>query len=141
MNYFLIILFSAIAILLIYFGFLYKSKERGIHLSPNAPSDDQNYWIDITKKMMNSYFVGGFGAALTAFAIALILPIPAEIGCLTLMAAFVFTLAVLCKKLSFHPCEETEKLQKRWKIILLIASLGVLLLTQLVFQYFNMMHK
>ena len=141
MNYVLILLFSAAAVLLIYFGFAYKNKSRGFHLSPDAPSADRDYWKEITKKTMIGYFVGGFGAVLAAFAIALNLPIPAEIGCITLIAAFVFTLAILCRKLDFHPCDETEKLQKRWKLILLAASFGALFLTQLVFQYFNMLHQ
>lgn len=141
MNYFLIVLLSLAAVGLIYLGFSYKSQERGFRVSPEAPTADREYWKEMTKKAMIGYFVGGFGAALTAFAIALTLPIPAEIGCITLMAAFVFTLAILCRKLDFRPCEETEKLQKRWKSILLIASFGSLFITQLVFQYFNMIHK
>lgn len=141
MNYFLILLFSAAAVGLLYLGFSYKRKERGFSISPQSPPADLNYWKDMTKKAMVGYFVGGFGAALTAFAIALTLPIPAEIGCITLMAAFVFTLAILCRKLDFHPCEETEKLQKRLKSILLLISFGSLFLTQLVFQYFNMLQK
>ena len=141
MNYVLILLFSAVAVLLIYFGFAYKNQSHGFRLSPNAPTDDRTYWKEMTKKTMIGYFVGGFGAALAAFSVALNFPIPAEIGCITLMAAFVFTLAILCKKLNFHPCEETEKLQKQWKMILLAASFGALFLTQLVFQYFNMLQK
>lgn len=141
MNYFLIVLLSVMAVGLIYLGFSYKSRERGFRVSPEAPTADQEYWKEMTKKTMIGYFIGGFGAALTAFAIALTLPIPAEIGCITLMAAFVFTLAILCRKLDFRPCEETEKLQKRWKLILLIASFGSLFITQLVFQYFNMLQK
>lgn len=141
MNYFLITSLSVIAIGLIYFGFSYKSKERGFQVSPQSPAADRNYWNEMTKKAMIGYFIGGIGAALTAFAIALNLPIPAEIGCITLMAALVFTLAILCRKLDFHPCEETEKLQKKWKGILLVASFGSLFLTQLVFQYFNMLQK
>lgn len=141
MNYFLIILLSFAAIALIYLGFSYRNHTHGIQASPQAPIDDQAYWKEMTKKMMVGYFAGGFGAALTAFAIALTLPIPAEIGCITLMSAFVFTLAILCKKLPFHPCDETEKLQKRWKLILLAASFGSLFLTQQVFQYFNTIQK
>ena len=141
MNYFLIIILSLLAIGLIYFGFSYKSQERGFKVSPNAPAADRDYWKEMTKKAMIGYFVGAFGAALTAFAIALNLPIPAEIGSITLMAAFVFTLAILCRKLDFRPCDETERLQKRWKGILLGASFGSLFLTQLVFQYFNTLNK
>ncbi len=141
MNYFLIALLSVAAVGLIYLGFSYKSHERGFRVSPQSPTTDRDYWKEMTKKAMIGFFVGGFGAALTTFAIALTLPIPAEIGCITLMAAFVFTLAILCRKLDFHPCEETEKLQKRWKRLLLAASFGSLFLTQLVFQYFNMLQK
>lgn len=141
MNYALLLIFSAIAIVLIYFGFSYKGGTRGFFVSANAPTADRDYWKEMTKKVMIGYFVGALGSALTAFAVVLTLPIPAEIGCITLMSAFVFTLAILCRKLSFHPCEETEKLQKRWKMILLIASFGALFLTQLVFQYFNLLQK
>ena len=141
MSYFLILVFSAATIGLIYMGFSYRSNERGFFISPKSSPEDLNYWKDMTKKAMIGYFVGAFGSALTAFAIALTLPIPAEIGCITLMAAFVFTLAILCRKLDFRPCEETEKLQKRLKIILLLVSFGSLFLTQLVFQYFNILQK
>ncbi len=137
MNYILILLFSAAAVTLLLFGFSYRSGGRSISPGADAPAADRDYWKEMTKKIMIGHFVGAIGAVLAAFAIALTLPIPAEIGCITLMAAMVFSLAILCRKLAFRPCEETEKLQKRWKIILLIASFVALFLTQLVFQYFN----
>lgn len=137
MNYLLILLFSAAAILLLIFGFSYRNKDRALSIGADAPSADRTYWAEMTRKVMIGFFVGAIGAVLAAISIAILRPIPAEIGCITLMAAMVFPLALFCRKLSFKPCEATEKLQKRWKTILLIASFAALFLTQLVFQYFN----
>ncbi len=88
------------------------------------------------KKLKKGAFIGAGGGLLTAIAIALKLPLPAEVGCITLLAAAVFTLAMLCRKTDFRPCEETLRYQKKYKFLLLVASFGALYLTQLVFQYF-----
>lgn len=137
MNYVLILLFSAAAIALLLLGFSYRNGARALSPGADAPSADRDYWKAMTKKMTTGHFVGAIGAALAAFAIALNLPIPAEIGCITLLAAMVFLLAFLCRKVTFTPCDATEKLQKKWKIIFLVLSFAALFLTQMVFQYFN----
>lgn len=137
MNYILILLFSAAAIPLLIFALSYRNGSRALSVGANSPSSDRDYWKEMTKKVMIGFFVGAAGAVLAAIAIALTLPVPAEIGCITLMSAMVFSLAILCRKTAFKPAEATEKLQQRWKIILLIASCGALFLTQLVFQFFN----
>lgn len=137
MNYVLILLFSAAAIALLLIGFSYRSGKRTLSVEASSPTSDRDYWKDMAKKITTGFFVGAAGSILTAFAIALTLPIPAEIGCITLLAAMVFPLAFICRKSSFEPCDATETLQKRWKIGLLIASFGALILTQFVFQYFN----
>lgn len=137
MNYLLILLFSGTAIALLLVGFSYRNGSRTLSVDASSPASDRDYWKDMTKKMTTGFFVGAAGSILAAVAIALTLPVPAEIGCITLMAAMVFPLAILSRKLTFKPCEATERLQKRWKIILLIASFGALILTQFVFQYFN----
>ncbi len=140
MNYFLIILFAAIAILLLVAGLSYRNGKRS--LSIQTPSSaDRDYWKAMTRRFIKGSFIGAAGAFLSALAIALKMPVPAEIGCITLAAAFVFPLAILCRKTDFKTCAETEKLQKRWKTILLLICMGLLLLTQLVFQYFNNIKK
>lgn len=140
MNYFLIILFAAIAILLLLAGLSYRDGKHALTIQ-NSSSDDRAYWKGMTRKFMKGYFIGSVGALLTAIAIALKIPVPAEIGCITLAAAFVFSLAILCRKTNFKPSTETENLQKRWKTIFLLVCVGLLFITQLVFQYFNNIKK
>ncbi len=140
MNYFLIVLFAAIAILLLLAGLSYRDGKQSLSIQ-NPAAADRDYWKAMTRKFMKGYFIGAAGALLTALAIALKMPIPAEIGCITLAAAFVFTLAILCRKTNFKPCAETENLQKRWKTIFLLICVGLLFITQLVFQYFYNIKK
>ena len=136
MNYVLIILYVAVAAALCTLGISYHNGSRRLSVSATAPAEDRRYWENMTQKLKKSYFVGAAGGLLAAIAVALKMPVPAEIGCITLMAAFVFGLGILCRKLTFRPSAETEKLQKRWKLILLAGSFLSLLLTQQVFQYF-----
>lgn len=136
MGIVLIVLYLLFSAVLCYIGFAYQSGSLKLSVSATAPADDRQYWESMTGKLKKSYFVGAAGSALAAISLALKKPLPAEVGCLTFMAALVFALAILCRKVSFHPCDETEKLQKRWKLILLAGSFISLLLTQQVFQYF-----
>lgn len=135
-NYLLIALFTLSAVLLFYLGFSYHTGCRVLSVAAGAPADDHQYWKAMTKKLKISFFTGSGGSLLAALSLALRRPLPAEIGCVTLLAAMVFGLALLCRKTAFRPCEETLKLQRRWKTILLVFSFAALLLTQLVFQYF-----
>lgn len=136
MGIVLIVLYLLFAAALAYIGFAYQSGSMSLTVSATAPADDRQYWKSMTGNLKKSYFVGAIGGLLAAISLAMKKPLPAEIGCLTFMAALVFALAMLCRKVKFHPCEETEKLQKRWKLILLAASFIALLLTQQVFQFF-----
>lgn len=136
MGYILISLYLAFSAALLYLGFAYQSGSMKLSVSATSPADDRQYWESITGKLKKSYFIGAAGGVLAALSLALKKPIPAEVGCITFMAALVFGLAILCRKLGFRPCPETEKLQKRWKLILLAGSFAALLLTQQVFQYF-----
>lgn len=136
MSYILIVLFVAFSAGLFLMGYSYQNGSRKLAAPATAPADDRSYWENMTKKLKKSYFIGAAGGVLAAAAVALKKPVPAEVGCITLMAALVFGLAILCRKTGFRPCEDTLKLQKRWKTILLCGSFAALLLTQFVFQYF-----
>lgn len=137
MYYFVIILYAVCALALIWLGYSFQTERFGIRISATAPVDDRTYWQSMNKKIAKGFFIGAAGSVIVSVTVAFRMMLAAEIGCITLLAAMVFTLAILCKKTDFRPCEETEKLQKRWKTILLIAAFGALLLTQFVFQYFN----
>lgn len=123
----------AIAVLLCYFGICGSKFSVGA----SAPSADRKYWETISAKFKKGYLVGAIGALAAAISIFFKQPVPAEIGCLVLLAALVFTLAILCRKTGFKVCNETLTVQKRWKLILLIACIAALILTEFVFAYFN----
>ena len=136
MNYLLIAIYLAFGIWFLIWGFSHKN---GKSLLPDAklPGEERQYWEQMQKKRMKGLFVGAAGAALTAIAIAIRRAIAAEVGCITLMAANVFLLALLCRKTAFRPSLDTATLQKKGKGLFLALSFATLLMTQLVFQYFN----
>ncbi len=138
MNYFLIALYLVFSICFLLSGFSYKNGKK---LLPDAKLllEERQYWEQMEKKSMKGFFVGAAGGTLAAIAIAIGQAIAAEVGCITLMAANVFLLAALCKKTAFTPSEETKALQKKRKILFLALSFAALWMTQLVFQYFNML--
>ena len=125
-------IYTVIAALFLVIGFW----GRPISPGAEAPSNDVKYWKTINQKFKKGYFVAAVGGAVTAVAVALTNPLVSEIGCITVLAALVFNLAILCRKLPFKPGLATQILQKRWKTILLLASIAALLLTQLVFRLF-----
>lgn len=136
MMYVLIILFLAFAALFFLLGLSYQNGSRRLETDGDAPADDRRYWEAITVKVKKSAFAAAAGALLAALALALKKAVPAEIGCITVLAAIVFALGTLSKKTVFRPTPETLALQKKGKIILLIGSALFLILTQLVFRYF-----
>ncbi len=136
MNFVLITLFVIYCLLLCYGGITYHNGSRKLSVSANAPAEDRQYWATMTVKHKKSFFVGAAGGLLAAIAIAIKNALAAEIGCITLLAALVYALGILCRKVAFRPNDETEKLQKRWKLILLANAFIVLLITQQVFRYF-----
>ncbi|PWM39816.1 MAG: hypothetical protein DBX52_04165 [Clostridiales bacterium] len=136
MMYVLIILFLAFAALFFLLGLSYQNGSRRLETGGDAPADDRRYWEAITVKVKKSAFAAAAGALLAALALALKKAVPAEIGCITVLAAIVYALGTLSKKTVFRPTPETLALQKKGKIILLIGSALFLILTQLVFRYF-----
>lgn len=136
MMYVLIILFLAFAALFFLLGLSYQNGSRRLEIGGDAPADDRRYWEAITVKVKKSAFAAAAGALLAALALALKKAVPAEIGCITVLAAIVYALGTLSKKTVFRPTPETLALQKKGKIILLIGSALFLILTQLVFRYF-----
>ena len=136
MMYVLIILFLAFAALFFLLGLSYQNGSRRLEIGGDAPADDRRYWEAITVKVKKSAFAAAAGALLAALALALKKAVPAEIGCITGLAAIVYALGTLSKKTVFRPTSETLALQKKGKIILLIGSALFLILTQLVFRYF-----
>ena len=136
MNYLLITLYLASSAGLFYLGFSYQNGSRKLSAGAAAPSEDRQYWNAMTGKLKKAYFTAAGGGVLAAIAVALKMPLPAEIGCITILAALVFGLALLSRKTGFRPCAETVKLQKKWKLWLLLGAFGALFMTQLVFQYF-----
>ncbi len=137
MMYVLIILFLAFAALFFLLGLSYQNgRRRRLETGGDAPADDRRYWEAITVKVKKSAFAAAAGALLAALALALKKAVPAEIGCITVLAAIVYALGTLSKKTVFRPTPETLALQKKGKIILLIGSALFLILTQLVFRYF-----
>jgi hypothetical protein len=137
MSYVLIALYGLAALLLFGSGLSFQKSNRS-KASATLPSAERTYWADLNKKVVKSFYIGASGAAITAVSIALLQALLAEIGCITLMAAMVFSLAVHCRKTNFTPSTETERLQKRRKILFLVASFTALFMTQWVFQFFNM---
>lgn len=137
MSYFLIGIYLLFSIGYFLIAFSYKNGSRKIDAGADIPKQDRNYWEQITKKCMKGFFVAAAGGLLTAIAISIKSALPAEVGCITMLSANVFTLAALCRKVSFHLCEGSLKLQKKHKIIFLILSFIALFMTQFVFQYFN----
>lgn len=137
MSYFLIALYLLFAIGYFLIAFSYKNKSRKIDAGADIPKQDRHYWEQITKKCMKGFFVAAAGGLLTAIAIAIKSALPAEVGCITLLSANVFSLATICRKTPFRPCERSLALQKKCKIILLLLSFAALIMTQFVFQYFN----
>lgn len=134
MNWFLIVLYLAAAAGCLWIALSYK--ERKLSVPATNPKEDRLYWEMMTGKFQKGFYVGSAGGLISAVGIALKYPLVAEIGCITLMAAMVFNLAFLCRKLAFRPSAETEALQKKWKLLLLGTSFLALFLTQAVFQYF-----
>ncbi len=134
MNWFLIILYLAGAAGCMLMGLSYRDK--GLQVPATNPKEDRLYWEMMSKKFHKGYYAGAAGALLTAIGIALKNALAVEIGCIALMAAMVFNLAFLSRKLAFRPSADTESLQKKWKLIFLVASFLALFLTQAVFQYF-----
>ncbi len=134
MNWLLIALYMAAAAGSLMMALSYK--EKGLQVPATNPKEDRLYWEMMTNKFQKGYYVGSAGGLLTAVGIALKNALASEVGCITLMAAMVFNLAFLSRKLAFRPSADTEALQKKWKLILLFASFLALFLTQAVFQYF-----
>ena len=136
MNYFLMAIYLAFGIWFLLWGFSFKNGKK---LLPDAKllSEERQYWEQMEKKTMKGLFVGAAGGALAAIAIGIRQAVAAEVGCITLMAANVFILAILCKKTAFMPSPETKGLQKRKKLIFLALSFATLFMTQLTFEYFN----
>ncbi len=110
-----------------------------LEITAAAPKDDRAYWKKMSSTFRKGFIVGAVGSGAATVAILIKQAIFAEICCITLLAALVFPLAMLSRKTTFRPCPETEKLQKRWQLILLLGAFFALLLTQLVFGYFNTM--
>lgn len=137
MNYVLITIYLLIAIGFFALALAYKSGKRKLNAGANIPKQDHLYWEQTTKKCMKGYFVATIGAAVTAGSIAFKSALPAEIGCIVLLSAVVFTLALICRKTDFRPCDETISLQNKCKGVFLAFSIAALILTQFVFQYFN----
>lgn len=135
MKYILIILFLAIAAGLFLYASIYCERLQSL-LGGDTPSDDRQYWAQMVSRFKKSAYIAAAGALLAAISLALLRPVPAEIGCITLLAAVVYALAILCRKTTFHPAMQTETLQKRGKLILLIGSILCLTITQMVFQFF-----
>lgn len=136
MGYLLIAVYLAAAAGLCYLAIAYRNGSRKLSVSAAAPAEDRRYWDAMTKRLKKAYFAAAAGGLLAAISVALKMPLPAEVGCITFLAALVFGLAMLSHKTDFHPCEETLKLQKKWQLWLLAASFSALFLTQLIFQYF-----
>ncbi len=137
MYFLLIALFLGYAILLLLRAFSYRNGGKQLIPQGDLSSDERTYWKEMTAKQKKGFLIGAVGAVLAAASVALKRALPAEIGCITLLGAMVYTLAILCRKTPFPPSAPTEKLQKRWKIILLIGAFLGLILTQFVFGYFN----
>ena len=136
MSYVLIGIFLLAAIALFWIGSAMQKERKTFFADTTFPSEDRTYWKELQRKFFKAAYVGAIGALLTALAIAIKMPIPAEVGCITLMAALVFSLAAVCRKTGFTPCTKTEKIQKKLKLWLLVASVASLLLTQGVFDFF-----
>ena len=135
MNFILSAFFTLITAVLLWSSFSLKN-DKNTSIDASFPTDDRNYWKQLRKKFLKSGLIGAVGALLTALALCLKMPVPAEVGCITLLAAFVFALAFVSKKTDVPLCDRSVKLQKKYKLILLLLSLMTLLLTQFVFNLF-----
>ena len=133
MKYAVIGIYLLIALCFFCLAFWSKPPIQG----ENLPSEERKYWEELSKKFKNGYFVASAGGLFTALALILYRPLMAEIGCITVLAAMVFPLAMVSKKTVFKPCPITLQLQKRYKTILLVLAFAALLFTQQVFQLFN----
>lgn len=136
MNLIWTVIFVLFAAFLLWYGLSIKKGNQKLTVSADVPADDRHYWEQINKKFYKSSFIGAVGSLLTAIALYFRLPLPAEVGCITLMASFVFELAFICRKTSFRPCEQSAVLQKKIKLFLLLMSFISLFLTQAVFDCF-----
>ena len=120
-------------------GLVFASFKIKLTLPANTPKDDRTYWDKMTKTFRKGFIVGTIGSGTTIIAILIQHAIIAEICCISLLSAMVFPLAILSRKTVFRPCPETVSLQKRWQLILLVGAFFALILTQVVFAYFNML--
>lgn len=136
MNYLLIALFLIFAIAYLLRCFHYKDAKNFFQ---NKNLKERDYWEQIIKKCFKGFLAGLLGAALAAIAIGIRQAVAAEIGCITFLAANVYLLAIFSKKTNIPLSENSAALVKKKKITFLALSFLGLFMTQLVFQYFNLL--
>jgi len=134
--YILSVLFLLCTLALIFAAFKIQLKLKG-----KVPSNDKDYWKKMSRTFHKGFITGAIGCGIAAAAILFRQAILAEISCITVLSAMIFPLALLSRRTAFKLCADSEKLQKKWQIILLFCAFTVLVITQLVFNYFNSLSK